>query len=85
MIEKEELIAIFLNIAEQEMENGIIPEIVKEDGCISYSFKEMHFIFINNVTLSFNKLIIDEDNVRFYIDDLAVSAIAIDNVDIIAN
>ena len=82
---KEELIRVFDDIREEEIANDMKPVIKREDNLFSYLFGDIHFVFINNVTIAFNKVQFDEDNLRFYIDDKAVGAIAILNIDNIAN
>lgn len=70
---KNEIIAIFDNLEEINKEKS------DDLNIANYSSDEINYIFVNNVTLAFNKVQID-DNLRFYIDDQATSAIAIDNI-----
>ena len=82
---KKDLKDIFNKIKEDEIANKSKPIIKEEDNSCSYSFENSQYLFINNVTISFNKVQFDEDNLRFYIDDVAVGAIAILNIELISH
>ncbi|MBF4468318.1 MAG: hypothetical protein ISP01_02825 [Methanobrevibacter arboriphilus] len=80
-MDQKDLVNIFKKIESDELDNGLKPVFLQNKNDISYQFEKIHFIFINKVTLAFNRLQIDENNLRFYIDDEAVSAIAIFNIE----
>ncbi len=81
MIEKEDLLDYFDDLKNEEINNGLKPDFDQKEGLIIYSYKESHYVFINNVTISFNQIQLDEDNIHFYIDDEPVAAIAILNIE----
>ncbi|MBZ9571070.1 hypothetical protein KQY27_05900 [Methanobrevibacter sp. TMH8] len=85
MITKEKLLNIFEIIMEEEVVNGLKSELNQEDDIFSFVFEESHFIFVNNVTIAFNKINIDEDNIHFYFDNEAIAGIAILNIENISN
>jgi hypothetical protein len=85
MFNKKDLIAIFSNIQEEEIANNLKPIVQEEDGVFKYIFEESHFIFINNLTMAFDKVILSSNDLRFYITEIAVGAIAIPNIKNIKN
>ncbi len=76
-----ELINIFGIIESNEVEDGLNPIVTRDNDLFSYQFEKIHFLFINNVTLAFNKLKFDKNNVRFYMGNEAVSAVSILNIE----
>ena len=85
IVDKDDLVHIFDEIKEEEIDNNLKPLVEEDEGLFSYFFEDSHFVFINNLTIAFNKVQFNEDNLRFYIDDEAIGAIAILNIDKIVN
>lgn len=84
MLDKKELLNIFCSINEEEIANGLKPELNQEKDIFFFLFEKFHHVFVNNVTIAFNRIQIRDDNIHFYIDDEAVAAIAILNIEDIA-
>ncbi|MEA4956460.1 hypothetical protein SDC9_17821 [bioreactor metagenome] len=76
-----ELINIFGIIESNEVEDGLNPTFTRDNNSFYYKFEKIHFLFINNVTIAFNKLQFDKSNIRFYIGNEAVSATSILNIE----
>lgn len=76
MVDIDDLIAIFNNIKEEELEKGFKVNFSNEDNIFKYDFENIHFVFLNKVTLAFNQVKLD-NNLRFYIDNQAIGAIDI--------
>lgn len=85
MLSKDELFNIFESIKEKEIADGLKPELMQEKDLFIFLFEESHYVFVNNVTIVFNKIYLGEDNIHFYIDDEAIAAIATLNIDDITN
>lgn len=81
MATKNNLIDIFTDIHNEEIETELKPEIMDENDSIIYQFHEPHFIFINNVTIGFDKVQFNNYNIRFYLDEGSVAAVDILNID----
>jgi len=85
IVNKKDLISIFDEIKEEEIANNLKPIVKEEDALFTYLFENSHYLFLNNVTIAFNKVQFEEDNLRFYIGDEAIGAIAILNIEGISN
>ena len=79
------MICIFDIIKKKEIANDLKPIVKKEEDSLIYLFENSQYVFINNVTIAFNKVHFDEDHLRFYIDDESIAAIAIPNIEKIDN
>jgi hypothetical protein len=85
MTDKNDLVNIFNDIKNDEINNDLYPKFSDESDLFTYKFQESHYLFINNVTIAFNKVHFDNGNLRFYIDDITVGAVAILNIEEIIN
>jgi len=81
---KKDLLKIFNEIKEFEIVNKLKPIVNEENDTFCYVYQKSHYVFLNNVTIAFNKVQFDKDNLRFYMGEEAVGAIAILNIETIS-
>ncbi|RBQ24179.1 hypothetical protein ALNOE001_04300 [Candidatus Methanobinarius endosymbioticus] len=81
MVAKDDSINIFKDIYDDEIDNGLKPEITNESDSSIYKFQESHYTFVNNVTISFDEVEFDDDNLRFYLEEGSVAGVAIPNIE----
>jgi hypothetical protein len=72
---KDDLIDIFNELHDYEINNKLESKIINESDLITHKFQEAHYVFINNVTIGFDELQFDDDNLRFYFDNTSVAAV----------
>lgn len=81
MVTKDNLIDIFNEIYDDEINNKLESKIINEPDLIIHQFQKFHSVFINNVTIGLDEVQFDNDNLRFYFGDKSIAVIAILNIE----